>query len=170
VRRATICFVFLAFTVQAVTAQGVPPLSGPQAPPASGVPQAPVGHRQPKPADLPPAVQKEEQPGALGNPQPQAQSQPPTEPQTQSPIANRAGSGRRAARFAGRAELRGRWPRSSCAGPKQGVVSCRRDRGAEHTQAELVQVRRQRQNSVHRDGVHGRPSELRRAIVLSRDQ
>ena len=42
-RRATICFVFLAFTVQAVTAQGVPPLSGPQAPPASGVPQAQLG-------------------------------------------------------------------------------------------------------------------------------
>jgi hypothetical protein len=94
VRRATICFVFLAFTVQAVTAQGVPPLSGPQAPPASGVPQAPVGHRQPKPADLPPAVQKEEQPGALGNPQPQAQSQPPTEPQTQSRSRSQTARGR----------------------------------------------------------------------------
>jgi hypothetical protein len=75
VRRATICFVFLAFTAQGVSAQGVPPLSGPQAPPASGVPQAPVGHRQPTPSDLPPAVQNEEQPGAKPWPQSQAQSQ-----------------------------------------------------------------------------------------------
>jgi len=29
--------------------------------PSLGVPEAPVGHRQPRPADLPPSVQKEEQ-------------------------------------------------------------------------------------------------------------
>jgi hypothetical protein len=36
-------------------------------PPATaplGVPEAPVGHRQPKPSDLPPAVQREEQSNA----------------------------------------------------------------------------------------------------------
>jgi hypothetical protein len=46
------------------------------------VPQAPVGHRQPTPADLPPAVQKEEQPDAKPwpTPQPEAQSLPQTQP------------------------------------------------------------------------------------------
>jgi hypothetical protein len=50
------------------------------------VPQAPVGHRQPTPADLPPAVQKEEEPGAKAWPnlQPQSQDQPPTQSQTPS--------------------------------------------------------------------------------------
>ena len=37
--------------------------------------EAPVGHRQPTPGDLPPAVQKDEQPNPLGNSQPQTQSQ-----------------------------------------------------------------------------------------------
>jgi hypothetical protein len=60
VRRAPICFAFLAFTAQGIMAQA----------PVGGVPPAPVGHRQPTPSDLPPAVQKEEQPSALGNPEP----------------------------------------------------------------------------------------------------
>ena len=29
--------------------------------PAPGIPQAPIGHRQPRPSDLPPSVQREEQ-------------------------------------------------------------------------------------------------------------
>jgi hypothetical protein len=29
--------------------------------PAPGVPEAPIGHRQPRPSDLPPSVQREEQ-------------------------------------------------------------------------------------------------------------
>jgi hypothetical protein len=81
VRRAAICFVFLAFSAQGGVAQSVPPLSGSQPSTATGVPQAPVGHRQPTPADLPPAVQKEEEPGAKPWPTPQSQAQSP--PQTQ---------------------------------------------------------------------------------------
>jgi hypothetical protein len=85
VRCAAICFAFLAFTAQGVVAQA----------PLGGVPQAPVGHRQPTPADLPPAVQKEEEPSPLGNPQPQAQTQRQTKPQkaSQSRTAGRGGGG-----------------------------------------------------------------------------
>jgi hypothetical protein len=75
VRCAVIGFAILAFTAQGVVAQGLSPLSGPQTPSVGGVPQAPVGHRQPTPADLPPAVQKEEQLGEKPWPTPQAQSQ-----------------------------------------------------------------------------------------------
>jgi hypothetical protein len=89
VRCAAICFVFLAFTAQGVVAQSVSPLSGPQPPSAGGVPQAPVGHRQPTPADLPPSVLKEEQPGAKPWPQPQAQSEPQTEPKPQTKSRSR---------------------------------------------------------------------------------
>jgi hypothetical protein len=80
VRRAPICFAFLAFTAQGIMAQA----------PVGGVPPAPVGHRQPTPSDLPPAVQKEEQPSALGNPEPQAESQ--TQPQTTSRPQSRSQS------------------------------------------------------------------------------
>jgi hypothetical protein len=83
VHRATFCFVFLAFATHGAVAQSAPPLSGTQTPALGGVRQAPVGHRQPTQSDLPPAVQKEEQPNPLGNPQPQVQSQPQTQPQTQ---------------------------------------------------------------------------------------
>ena len=37
----------------------LPPSSGPQAP-AGGIPEAPVGHRQPRPSDLPANVRREE--------------------------------------------------------------------------------------------------------------
>jgi hypothetical protein len=84
VRCAAICFAFLAFTAQGVVAQA----------PMGGVPQAPVGHRQPTPSDLPPAVQKEEQPSALGNPQPQAESQPQTPSRRQSRSQSRSAQGR----------------------------------------------------------------------------
>jgi hypothetical protein len=83
VRYATFFFVFLAFAAQGVLAQGMPPLSGAQAPPATGAPQAPVGHRQPTPSDLPPDVRKQEEP----NP-PQSQQQP--QPQTQPPARSEA--------------------------------------------------------------------------------
>ena len=76
-RCATICFACLVFTVQGVSAQA----------PLPGGRQAPIGHRQPTPGDLPPDVRKEEEPGAKAWPttQPQAQSQPQTQPkQTQS--------------------------------------------------------------------------------------
>jgi hypothetical protein len=84
VRRAAICIAFLAFTAQGVVAQA----------PIGGVPQAPVGHRQPTPADLPPAVQREEQPNPLGNPQPQAETQPQTLPQKPSRSRSRTAQGR----------------------------------------------------------------------------
>jgi hypothetical protein len=77
VRCAAICFAFLVFTAQGVSAQA----------PLPGGRQAPIGHRQPTPGDLPPDVRKEEEPGAKPWPttQPQAQSQPQTQPkQTQS--------------------------------------------------------------------------------------
>jgi hypothetical protein len=96
VRGATICFAFLAFTAQAAVAQSVPPISGSRTPLAGGVPQAPVGHRQPTPADLPPAVQKEEEPGAKPWPgaQPEAQSQPETQPKSRSRSQSRPAQGR----------------------------------------------------------------------------
>jgi hypothetical protein len=93
VRHAMICFVFLAITTEGAVAQGAPPLSGPQTPPLGGVPQAPVGHRQPTPADLPPAVQKEEQPTPLGNPQPQSEAQQPKKSRSQSRQASVKGGG-----------------------------------------------------------------------------
>jgi hypothetical protein len=79
VRRATICFVFLAFTAQGVTAQSLSPLPGQSSSP-TGVPQAPVGHRQPTAADLPASVLKDEQPGA--KPWPSSQSQTETKSDT----------------------------------------------------------------------------------------
>ena len=90
-QRVTICLAFLAFAAQGAVAQSVPPL-GAQTPSVGGVPQAPVGHRQPTPSDLPPAVQKEEQPNPLGNPQPQAESQPQAQPQTPSRPQSRSQS------------------------------------------------------------------------------
>ena len=82
-QRASICLVVLAFAAQGAVAQ---------TPPIGGVPQAPVGHRQPTPSDLPPAVQREEQPNPLGNPQPQAESQPQAQPQTPSRSRSRSQS------------------------------------------------------------------------------
>jgi hypothetical protein len=97
VRVATICFVFLAFTAQGALGQSAPSPSGAQTGPLGGVPQAPVGHRQPTPGDLPPAVQKEEQPDPLGNPQPEAQPQKQTQSrspaQTQPRIVQGRGGG-----------------------------------------------------------------------------
>jgi hypothetical protein len=84
VRRAAICFAFLAFTAQGGVAQA----------PIGGVPPAPVGHRQPTQSDLPPAVQKEEQPSALGNPEPQPQTQPQTTSRPQSRSQSRTAQGR----------------------------------------------------------------------------
>jgi hypothetical protein len=84
VRRATICFVFLVFTAQGVTAQSLSPLSGSQSSSPTGVPQAPVGHRQPTAADLPAAVLKDEQPGAKPWPSSQSQSEPQTKSETKS--------------------------------------------------------------------------------------
>jgi hypothetical protein len=99
VQRVAISLVFLAFAAQAAVAQSVSPLGTP-APSVGGVPQAPVGHRQPTPADLPPAVQKEEQPNPLGNSQPQTQSQSqpetPSRPQSRSQpriVQGRGGGG-----------------------------------------------------------------------------
>jgi hypothetical protein len=91
VQRIAICVVFLAFAAQGALAQSVPSL-GAQTPSVGGVPQAPVGHRQPTPSDLPPAVQKEEQPNPLGNSQPQAGSQPPAQPATPSHPQSRSQS------------------------------------------------------------------------------
>jgi hypothetical protein len=93
-RLATIGFVCLAFAAQGAAAQNVSPLSGPQAPTMGGVPQAPVGHRQPTPADLPAAVQKEDQPSSLGNLQPQAQSQSQPRTEKQSRSRSRTAQGR----------------------------------------------------------------------------
>jgi hypothetical protein len=84
VQRVTICLAFLAFAAQGAAAQSVPPLSVAQAPSVGGVPQAPIGHRQPTPADLPPAVQKDEEPGAKPWPGPQTQPQTKTQANTKS--------------------------------------------------------------------------------------
>jgi hypothetical protein len=93
VRYATFCFVFLAFAAQGVLAQGMPPLSGAQAAPATGAPQAPVGHRQPTPSDLPPDVRKQEEPNPPQSPrQPQSQAQPPARSQAQQSTRSRSQS------------------------------------------------------------------------------
>jgi hypothetical protein len=84
VRCTAICFAFFAFTAQGVVAQA----------PMGGVPQAPVGHRQPTLGDLPPAVQKEEEPSPLGNPEPQTQTQRQTQPQKPSRSQSRTAQGR----------------------------------------------------------------------------
>jgi hypothetical protein len=49
-RLAALCFAVLTFAVSASLAQGVPVLR-----------QAPIGHRQPTPSDLPPDVRKDQQ-------------------------------------------------------------------------------------------------------------
>jgi hypothetical protein len=86
---AFLCFAFLALTAPGAVAQGVSPLPGTQTSPlggatspVGGVPQAPVGHRQPTPSDLPPAAQKEEDPGAKTWPATQPQGQAKTKSQT----------------------------------------------------------------------------------------
>jgi hypothetical protein len=102
VRCATICFVFLAFAAEGALAQGVPPLSGSQAPPATGARQAPVGHRQPTPSDLPPDVRKQEEPTPLqSQPQPQSQAQPPTRSEAQQSTRSRSQSRQQSARGRG---------------------------------------------------------------------
>jgi hypothetical protein len=76
-RCAAICFVFLGFMAHGAIAQGVPT--------PGGIPQAPIGHRQPTPADLPPDVRKQEEPGApQSEPQPQSQAQTPARSRSQS--------------------------------------------------------------------------------------
>jgi hypothetical protein len=95
VRCAAICFVFLVFTVQGVSAQGMPPLPG-------GRMQAPIGHRQPTPGDLPPDVRKEEEPNApQSQPQPQSQAQPPTQSQAQPSTKSRSRSRQASAKGGG---------------------------------------------------------------------
>jgi hypothetical protein len=77
VRSAAICFVFLGFMAHGAIAQGLPT--------PGGIPQAPIGHRQPTPADLPPDVRKQEEPGApQSEPQPQSQAQPSAKSRSQS--------------------------------------------------------------------------------------
>jgi hypothetical protein len=99
VRCAVICFAFLALTAQGAGAQSLSPLPGTQSSPiggatspVGGVPPAPVGHRQPTPADLPPAVQKEEEPGAKTWPGPQAQPQTKTQAQTKTKSKSKTGT------------------------------------------------------------------------------
>jgi hypothetical protein len=102
VRCATICFVFLAFSAQSALAQGVPPLSGSQAPLATGARQAPVGHRQPTPSDLPPDVRKQEEPiPPQSQPQPQSQTQPPARSEAQQSTKSRSQSRQQSARGRG---------------------------------------------------------------------
>ncbi len=103
-RRATICFVFLAFTAQGAVAQSPSPLSGSQSSSPTGVPQAPVGHRQPTPADLPAAVLKDEQPGAKPWPGSQSQSEPQT--QTKADTKSQTTSDTKASKSATKAETR----------------------------------------------------------------
>jgi hypothetical protein len=117
VRRATICFVFLAFTAQGVAAQSLSPLSGPQSPSSTGAPQAPVGHRQPTAADLPAAVLKEEQPGA--KPWPSSKSQPQTETKSDAKTSKSATKteAKRQAKSDAQSRSRSRSARGSGGGP-----------------------------------------------------
>jgi hypothetical protein len=48
-------------TSQSLQTPPLPPLQSPSTGGASGIPQAPVGHRQPTLRDLPPEVRREEQ-------------------------------------------------------------------------------------------------------------
>jgi hypothetical protein len=51
-------------TSESLRTPPLPPLQGPSTSGAAGIPQAPVGHRQPTPRDLPPEVRREEQSNA----------------------------------------------------------------------------------------------------------
>jgi hypothetical protein len=48
-------------TSQSLQTPPLPPLQGPSTRGAAGIPQAPVGHRQPTIRDLPPEIRREEQ-------------------------------------------------------------------------------------------------------------
>jgi hypothetical protein len=48
-------------TGQSLQTPPLPPLQSPSTSGAAGIPQAPVGHRQPTPRDLPPEIRREEQ-------------------------------------------------------------------------------------------------------------
>jgi hypothetical protein len=80
-RPAAVCFAIFTLGASGALAQGVPAMPGSR--PLSTLPQAPVGHRQPTPSDLPPDVRKEEQsPGATTLP-----SSAPTQPSSAIPAA-----------------------------------------------------------------------------------
>jgi hypothetical protein len=117
VRRATLCFVFLAFTAQGVLAQSPSPLSGSSSP--TGVPQAPVGHRQPTASDLPSAVQKDEQPGAKPWPasQPQAETKSQTKPDTKTSKSATKAETKHQAKSDAQSRSRSRSARGSGGGP-----------------------------------------------------
>jgi hypothetical protein len=58
-RPAAVCFAIFTLGASGALAQGVPTLRGSR--PLSTILQAPVGHRQPTPSELPPVVRKDEQ-------------------------------------------------------------------------------------------------------------
>ena len=52
---------FMEMTGQSLQTPPLPPLQAPSTSGAAGIPQAPVGHRQPTIRDLPPEIRREEQ-------------------------------------------------------------------------------------------------------------
>jgi hypothetical protein len=74
-----------------------------------------------------------------------------------------------AAHAPSRAKLRGRGAGIRRARPRQEGLSRRRDHGAGHAEAKLVQICRVRQERLRRYGENRRPGELRRTVVLRRD-
>ena len=83
-RFATICFAILIVGVGAGFGQDLPPLPGSPSSRPGDIPQAPIGHRQPTPSDLPPDVRKQEEPNApQSQPQPQSQAPPLTKSRAQ---------------------------------------------------------------------------------------
>jgi hypothetical protein len=68
---AGVATVIAAGTIFAAISVAQTPQSTGTPSPSMGVPEAPVGHRQPRPSDLPPSVQREEQTNAP------AQNNPP---------------------------------------------------------------------------------------------
>jgi hypothetical protein len=74
-----------------------------------------------------------------------------------------------AAHAPSRAKLRGRGTGIRRARPRQEGLSCRRDHGAGHAEAELAQICRVRQERLRRHGENRRSGELCRTVVLRRD-
>jgi hypothetical protein len=161
-----VCVAMVALAASDAWSQDNPVLPGAQlpatAPATTGVApaQAPVGHRQPTPKDLPPDVASGQQPAEVGRGEQQTEG-----------AASRGYNAR--GRGGGPPTLQ---VGSSCEAAGRGSVVLGRDKKAcladESTAQDTlrqVQILRNRQDSMHRHGEDRRPGELCRAVVLPRD-
>ena len=131
-----------------------------QGTPVGAAPRAPIGHRQPAIRDLPPDVGR-------GREQPADVSRGEQKPES---VPSRAQSRGRA----GGPPTLEVGPSCEAAGRGSVVLgrdkkACLADETAGHAEAKLVQIRRDRQDRMHRYGDNRGPGQLCRAVVLRRD-